>query len=313
MKTNKFFLLSAAVLTMALVMNSCKEYRNQPGDNDYNLPDREIGEWADDSTGLNVPAGAITVKEALAICAELQSGKSSSSSYYIKGLVQSASTHSGKTYADGADLYLVDKVTDQPKFLAYLVKNVGNKAFTSDEQIVDMRGNWVVVSAKLYNYYGTPETSSGGYIYSKTNHPVVTEGDGTLENPYTMADMLKIKDNGFTSEIYVKGVIVGAVNQTATSSTVSSDKLEFTAPTTLKTNILIAENADVQEQASVIVVKLAANTELRNQVNLKENPDNLHQEVIVKGTFTNGNSSFYSNMMSLDASMVKIGENEYTK
>ena len=105
------------------------------------------------------------------------------------------------------------------KLKAYRAKYLENNAFTAEDQI--KVGDEVVLCGKLA-VYGEGDKAEGqltnGYIYSlngKTKpeeKPVELVGDGSLNNPYTVADALKVvgaMEAGVTStdDYYIKGKI----------------------------------------------------------------------------------------------------------
>lgn len=100
-------------------------------------------------------------------------------------------------------------------------------------------------------------------------------GNGTAENPYTVED---IKQSGATgSNVYVKAYIVGYVPGKAI------DEAKFTAEGCEATsNVLIAASADETSVDNVMPVQLPVG-DVRDAINLKDNPANLKQEVVLCG------------------------------
>lgn len=106
---------------------------------------------------------------------------------------------------------------------------------------------------------------------------------GTIDNPYTVEEAIQ-KQNATPYVVgWVKGYIVGAVKNGISSVTSAAD-IDFTAPFSSATNVLIATNANETDYTKCVIVNLPAGTPLRTQVNLLDNPANLKKELKVTGT-----------------------------
>lgn len=124
-----------------------------------------------DTAGMNIPAEAITVAEAIAIGDSIGPNGTTKNNYYIKGFVKKF----GSKHADGmsgygnATFYIYDGKNSGRDFEAYQVYGIDGKPFTSLEQIVV--GDYVVVYGKITNYNGTIETPGKGeaYMYASNN------------------------------------------------------------------------------------------------------------------------------------------------
>lgn len=124
-------------------------------------------------------------------------------------------------------------------------------------------------------------------------------GNGTAENPYTVED---IKGSGATgSNVYVKAYIVGFVPGKA------MDEAKFTAEGCEATsNVLIAASADETSVDNVMPVQLPVGA-VRDAINLKDNPANLKQEVVLCG-----NIEAYFGKTGLKAVVwAKLGDKEF--
>lgn len=129
-----------------------------------------------------------------------------------------------------------------------------------------------------------------------------TEGAGTEESPFTIADLLSGKAKG--SNIYVKGYIVGFVPDKAIAET------KFTAEgCEQETNIVIAASADETDYTKVVPVQLPAG-DIRTSLNLKANPGLLKQEVILAG---NIEKYFGLEGAVKGTAWAKIGDKEFGK
>lgn len=106
--------------------------------------------------------------------------------------------------------------------------------------------------------------------------PVETVGKGTEAEPYTVADLIALKNPG--TEAWVKGVIVGCMNYDETAK-----KNVFSA-TELKTNsnIVIAAAATGYDN-NISAIQLPAG-DIRTALNVVDNAGNIGKEVVVYGT-----------------------------
>ena len=124
-------------------------------------------------------------------------------------------------------------------------------------------------------------------------------GDGTEANPYTVTD---IKTNGASgSNVFVKAYIVGFVPDK------SIDEAKFTAEgCEAASNVIIAASADETNVNNVMPVQLPVGA-VRTGVNLKDNPGNIKQEVVLCG-----NVEAYFGKTGLKAVVwAKIGGKEF--
>lgn len=104
--------------------------------------------------------------------------------------------------------------------------------------------------------------------------------DGTEANPYTVSDA-KIAATG--TNVFVKAFIVGYVPDKALNEAIFGDAASAEkAPT----NILVAASADETNVTNCMPIQLPAGA-IRTALNLKDNPGNLKQEVILCGNIEN--------------------------
>lgn len=163
------FYFACIVFAMMTCMLACTDQGQFPAfpgyDNSIIPPDEA------DTTGMNIPAEAITISEARSIGKALGNGGTSTEKYYIKGFVKSF----GSKHADGmnsygnAIFYMVDRKGATTDFEAYQVYGIGGNKFTSLDQI--QVGDYVVIYSQITNYNGTIETPSkgAGYMYASNN------------------------------------------------------------------------------------------------------------------------------------------------
>lgn len=124
--------------------------------------------------------------------------------------------------------------------------------------------------------------------------------DGTEANPYTVADA-KIAATG--TNVFVKAFIVGYVPDKALNEAIFSDAASAEkAPT----NILIAASADETNVTNCMPIQLPAGA-IRTALNLKDNPGNLKQEVILCGNIEN----YFGATGLKSVAYAKIGAKEF--
>lgn len=98
--------------------------------------------------------------------------------------------------------------------------------------------------------------------------------DGSEEHPYSAADVR----SGLSGDgVWVTGYIVGYA-----SSSDASASAHFTADGANATNVLLADSADETDIANCIAVSLTSG-EIRNALNLRDNPANLGQRLTIRG------------------------------
>lgn len=105
----------------------------------------------------------------------------------------------------------------------------------------------------------------------------VQAGTGSEEKPYSVTQVLGMGNPGTTA--WVKGYIVGWVEGQAITT-----GAHFTTPSTVASNILIANAPDVTDYTQCVAVQLVANTEIRTKVNLMDNPGNLGKVLEIQGS-----------------------------
>jgi len=326
MKLNKLF--AAFMLIMAVAFAACEDpdiIINGPNQKPNDTTTVVEGE-APDTVGWNIPAECLTVAQAREICAKLESGATTGTKYYVKGWVKKlANKHADGISQYNNALFYMEDVKDansQEDFYAYQVYGLDGAKITHPEAVAV--GDYVVVFGELTNYNGTYETVGKGaaYIWKSTNpnlsgsssgNPPSGEvtGAGTLENPYTAADVLSL-NNSKTGEYWVKAYIVGQVNGVSMSG-----NSEFNAPfsgstnedgsvNAYNTNLLIAMSADVADASQCVPVQLP-NGVLRSGLNLAQNPDMDGKEILLYGSF----QAYFGAAGVKGTSYAKVGDKEF--
>ena len=138
--------------------------------------------------------------------------------------------------------------------------------------------------------------------YNMPNEPETPEvtTDGTEANPYTVTDA-KIAATG--TNVFVKAFIVGYVPDKALNEAIFGDAASAEkAPT----NILVAASADETNVNNCKPIQLPAGA-IRTALNLKDNPGNLKQEVILCGNI----EKYFGETGLKSVAYAKIGNKEY--
>lgn len=138
--------------------------------------------------------------------------------------------------------------------------------------------------------------------YNMPNEPETPEvtTDGTEANPYTVTDA-KIAATG--TNVFVKAFIVGYVPDKALNEAIFGDAASAeNAPT----NILVAASADETNVNNCMPIQLPAGA-IRTALNLKDNPGNLKQEVILCGNI----EKYFGETGLKSVAYAKIGNKEY--
>lgn len=327
MKLNKIF--AAFMLIVAAAFAACDgngpDITVDPG----KKPDGDttkVEGVAPDTTGWNIPAECLTVAQAREICAKLESNATSGTKYYVKGWVKKLGSKHAAGIADfGNALFYMEDVKNansQEDFYAYQVYGLNGAKITHPEAVAV--GDYVVIYGELTNYQGTYETVGKGaaHIWKSTNPNVDASGDtgtipgdvtgaGTLENPFTAADVLAL-NNSKTGNYWVKAYIVGQVNGA------SLDNAEFNAPFTsstnqttgaltgYNTNILIAMSADETNSANCVPVQLPSGA-LRSGMNLVQHPEMDGQEILIYGSL----EKYFGAAGIKSPSYAKVGDKEF--
>lgn len=110
--------------------------------------------------------------------------------------------------------------------------------------------------------------------YEENGNGTTPTNDTTREKPFSVSQAIA-SQNG---NAWVKGYIVGCVEGQKLS-----EGAKFEAVSGVASNILLAETADESDVSKCLVVQLPVG-DVRNAINLSDNPNNLKQEVILYGS-----------------------------
>ncbi len=149
-----------------------------------------------------------------------------------------------------------------------------------------MTGEYVFIAFK-YRGSGTESTSfriDDVYIGTEDNGGGGGggEGGGTFDEPFNVAQAIENQNATPYVVGWVEGYIVGSV-KAGTSAVNSSADIDFNAPFSSATNVLLADNENETNYMNCVIVNLPAGTPLRSEVNLLDNPDNFKKKLKVTG------------------------------
>ena len=139
-------------------------------------------------------------------------------------------------------------------------------------------GKMLAVTGTFQNYLGaggvnvTNSSASDYWLGNKPTTPVVTGGDGTQSNPYSIAQA-KIKQ-GETNK-WVTGYIVGSINNFVYT---------YDASGTAASNIILADSPTSTTDGDCLPIQLVSGTDVRTALNLVDNPGNLGKKVSICGS-----------------------------
>lgn len=222
------------------------------------------------TTGKGTAESPLTVADALSVIATLADNGTTSPVYVTGYVIGEISVASGQAS------FKIGATSDATEDLVtvYKAKGLENDNYKDGDA---KAGDIVVIYAALQKYVKeevvTPETQFG-YIYSingaTTPDAPVLVGDGSKENPFTVADLRKMRKADYPADaVWVKGVIIGSAKNATTLNTEDADS-----------NIAVAATATDTE---FIPVELVQNTDFRTKLNVKDNPANEGKDVLLLG------------------------------
>ncbi|MCH5176382.1 MAG: chitobiase/beta-hexosaminidase C-terminal domain-containing protein, partial [Prevotellaceae bacterium] len=171
-----------------------------------------------------------------------------------------------------------------------------NVSIEQDGNEVTLRDNFNLLTGvefdteALYTFTAIVAIYNGAVqLYPINRADFVTEapydfvGDGTAENPYTVADVQHFDVTTASAPVWVKGIIVGCANSTLKNFYPVVEGVEAVA-----TNVLLAATAGETNVDKCIPVNLAnspaAMKAVRETLNVLDHAENIGKEVIVHGT-----------------------------
>lgn len=182
----------------------------------------QTGAQGEKSEGSGTMTDPYTVAGVLAFIQTLGT-ETSENAVYIKGKIAAITlTYEASGTYGNARFTMVDEGSTEA-FTAYNVLYLGNKKWSTGKTDIK-EGDEVIVCSKVFNYGGkTPETATGGYLYSLNGETAggggsgdEAKGTGTLDDPYNPAGAAaavanltwtSTTDYQTTDPVYVKGKI----------------------------------------------------------------------------------------------------------
>lgn len=153
---------------------------------------------------------------------------------------------------------------------------MGWDAISSSVDLNAYKGKKIQIGFK---YISTSDKAGTWRISGVSVDDKAQEGEkGTLSNPYSVSELIGKQDK---TKAWVKAYIVGYNPQGSTFNPVFG-----TSGTLYDTNLIIAAKADETTIANIVPVQLPQG-DVRNALNLKDNPGNLGKEVLLYGSFEN--------------------------
>lgn len=101
--------------------------------------------------------------------------------------------------------------------------------------------------------------------------------DATRHDTLSIAESIELQNMG--EQPYIKGYIVGYYNGSSMVFNPTAEQISSRA----NNNVILADSIEETNYAKVIIVELPTQTALRRDVNLNDNPQNLHRILTVKG------------------------------
>ena len=277
MKTLKYLFIAALAI---LSFNACEDV---PAPYDIPAMSGQSGSGSGSGSSESTPVGEGTLESpynpaaANAYISTLEADVNSDKAIYVKGIICSIKEAPSSQYGNATFYISADGKTTGEKFYVYRCYNLGNKKFT-DSDVLNV-GDEVIIYGKVVNYRGTtPETvQNAAYIYSHSG--ATDDGGGEEEEPgevMTVAQALAAF-TGTAKPAIVKGCIVGFIPDK------SIDEATFNGNATAKTNIIIADTPDETDITKCMPIQLPSG-DIRNKVNLQENPGNYKKVVTLTGS-----------------------------
>lgn len=132
-----------------------------------------------------------------------------------------------------------------------------------------------------------------------------TVAPGSENNPYNVAEAIKLEADGTPAAGWVSGYIVGSVAPGVTEVT-SNDDIVWGAEALMPYTLVIGADKETKDIAQALVVELPANTPFRQLGNLRDNPGNYGKAISVKGNLAKVMSTYGVADNSGAASQFKI-------
>lgn len=209
---------------------------------------------------------------------------------YVTGTISEITDIDTGSYGN-ASYYISTDGSTNDQFYIFRGFALGGLKFTAKDQI--KVGDKVVVLGNLTTYQGVPQIDRDSEIVKLNGeiYTIVTEGDGSESNPFTVADIIKInptdtKNNtSYPDKYWITGYIVGASDKSNSSFNPIFDASVFSGNNNYNANIALGATAE--STTGLIPVQLPSSGNVRTALNLADNPSNLGKQVTVYGNILN--------------------------
>ena len=114
----------------------------------------------------------------------------------------------------------------------------------------------------------------------KPEEPI--DPDATREDMLSIAEGIRLQSETDYNQVYINGYIVGYAKGNNSIAYID-DATKITS--TARGNIVLADDINERDNTKIIIVELPKGI-IRNEVNLYDNPKNLHKRLTVKGRMT---------------------------
>lgn len=202
---------------------------------------------------------------------------------FVQGTIVSISELS--TQYGNATYYISPDGTEENQLYIYRGYGLNGEKFTAEDEV--KVGDKVVIKGALMLYNNSPQIGSGSSIVKLNDQEAEKfepTGDGTEENPFTVADVIGINpknasaNEDYPDKYWIKGYIAGACN----GQVFADGIIGTTEGITSATNIILAPAENTTEIAECVPVQLPSGS-VRTALNLVDNPSNLGKEVLIYG------------------------------
>lgn len=174
-------------------------------------------------------------------------------------------------YAPHEESVTRDLANDQGSTIG--VRNSGYSSFWADLLPVG-KGN----VRGILSYYG-----DSWQLLLRSTRDVLIDDLGTVSHPFSVNEMLNPDNSGRSG--WAEGYIVGSV-KAGVEHVKSADDLIFGAEAELDNNVVISDNPFTDDPAKCVVVRLPQGSDMRNEINLIDNPGNYRKKFRLQGTIS---------------------------
>lgn len=134
----------------------------------------------------------------------------------------------------------------------------------------------------ILSYYGNT-SDSPWQLLLRGEEDVIFSDKGKRVDPYTVAEVIAAQDNGMNA--WMTGYIVGASRFGVSVISSAADCVFGNDGDIYPGNLLVAADPACTDPAQCVAIELPQGSRLREYGNLLDNPENLHKQILVNGSF----------------------------